>query len=279
MAEAAGEPDASEGAAAESSAGPLSEADLDALVSAAGGRDCSRDSAAADSESDLEQVMTTGDQSAQNEIAEDEINALLNAADGAAETPPDSSVADEASAEENHEEVTVTDEDLLAVLGSQEQFLAQIDETDTKPDADTSSPVADVQEIDVAPAADTSDAEQSAFSAADHDFNGEEEAAVKAITEIKNIIEEDDLTKLTATVERARELIADVGAQVDAMADGDAHTAKDNPLLDLANSDDSASLTRCMSELDHELESLLDELARHGGQQRTSGRADHRHCF
>ena len=193
------------------------------------------ESASAVSESDLEQLLSAADEPVQNEIAEDEINALLNGAESAAEAAPDSVVADD-PATASEEEVTVTDEELLAALGSQEQSLAQIDENDTEPADDSSPPMSDVQEMDVVASVDASDDMQAAFSEADQNADEEEEAAVKAITEIKTLIEEDDLTKLTRTVERARELIADVGSQVDALADGDAATASDGDQLALAAS-------------------------------------------
>jgi hypothetical protein len=99
---------------------------------------------------------------------------------------------------------------------------------------------------------------EAAFAAADEVFGMNKE---EAITEIKELTEEDDLTKLTDIVERTRSLIADAEEQIDALNE----VADEQPAvaeaLPLASKEESGSLSPCMSKLDQELEFLLDELA------------------
>ena len=167
------------------------------------------------------------------------------------------------SSEEGHA-TTITDEDLHAALGSQEEALAHGDEEEAEVvnDAHDVTEPAEVTLEASSPTDSDVSSPESAFAVADDAFQANQDEAVKAITEIKQLIEENDLTKLTKMVERTRTLIADVESQVH--ASGGESAADEQPEeseLALAAQEESGSLTRCMSELDHELESLLDELA------------------
>ena len=194
------------------------------------------DALMAEAAADVSSEQSAAEGASSNELSESDLVDLM------------AEVSDEITSAEYHiaeaasvESDALSEEELMAALGA-----AEVSDASADDDSSQEVPEAEMEQP------------EAAFAAADEVFGMNKE---EAITEIKELTEEDDLTKLTDIVERTRSLIADTEEQIDALNE----VADEQPAvaeaLPLASKEESGSLSPCMSKLDQELESLLDELA------------------